>query len=179
MEATLDELAAAGYADFSIERVAARAEVNKSTLYRRWGGRDELVRAAIQSAPPDTRPLRDTGTLRGDLIAYAVDHMAYFGDERAAAITSVMNSTTAPVLLAARDELFSTRERRLRNLFARAVERGELRGMTDVDLAIALLFGSVQYHGGVRGRRVTKRWLERTADVVLEGLGVARPHVSG
>lgn len=179
MESTLDELADAGYADFSVERVADRAGVNKTTLYRRWGGRDELVAAAIHSAPPDNDPLPDAGSLRGDLFAYAHEHMAYFGDERSAAITRVMNSTTSPALLAARRALFEHREARLRSLFARARRRGELTSMQGVDTAISLLFGSAHHHAFVMGRPVTTRWLERTADLVLAGLRVAQNPTSG
>lgn len=179
MEATLDELAEAGYADFSVERVAERAGVNKTTIYRRWGARDDLVSAAIHTAPPDTEPLRDTGTLRGDLVAYALDHLAYFDNPRAAAITRVMNMTTAPTLLEARRTLFEHREARCRSLFARAVERGELGSLRGVDLAISMLFGSLQHHAVLMGRPITKRWLERAADLVLAGLGVARPSPTG
>lgn len=170
LEAVLDELALAGYGDFSVERVAERAGVNKVTLYRRWGGRDALIAAAIRTAPPDTHPVPDTGTLRGDLVAYAEAHLAFFADERAAAITRVMSATTAPALVAARRELYTHREARVRSLFTRAARRGELRTTAGVDVAVTLLLGSVQHHAGVMGRPITTRWLERTADLVVAGL---------
>ena len=44
--AAIDELIANGYSGLSIEAVAARAGVAKTTIYRRWAGKDELVLAA-------------------------------------------------------------------------------------------------------------------------------------
>src|SRR5687768_13717083 len=45
--ATLAELAESGYTALSLERVAQRAGVHKTTLYRRWGSREELVLEAM------------------------------------------------------------------------------------------------------------------------------------
>ena len=47
MDATIAELARVGYESISIEQVAVVAGVNKTTLYRRWATRRELVRAAL------------------------------------------------------------------------------------------------------------------------------------
>jgi AcrR family transcriptional regulator len=173
MEAVLDEVALHGYADFSVERVAAHAGVNKTTLYRRWGGRDALISAAIHTGTPDIEPVPDTGSLRGDLLAFARTHLAYFGTSRAAAITRAMNATTAPALVEARRELYKHREARLRSVFARAVERGELQSPDAIDIAVTLLFGSLQHHSVLMGRRVTAQWLEQTTDVVMRGIAGA------
>jgi TetR/AcrR family transcriptional regulator of autoinduction and epiphytic fitness len=59
LEATLDELATAGYGALTIEGVARRAGVGKATVYRHWDGKLELVADAVmrlkQSVqPPDT-----------------------------------------------------------------------------------------------------------------------------
>src|SRR3954463_4158759 len=68
-EAVLEELAAHGYGRMSIEGVARRAGVGKTTIYRRWDsklqmGIDVVSAIAIEGmAPPDT------GSLRGDLRA--------------------------------------------------------------------------------------------------------------
>lgn len=65
----LQELAEAGYVNFSIERVAARAGTSKPVLYRRWRTRAQLVYAALRarrSFPLSEAP--DTGTVRGDLM---------------------------------------------------------------------------------------------------------------
>ncbi|MFJ6676128.1 TetR/AcrR family transcriptional regulator [Actinosynnema sp. NPDC091369] len=67
LDAAWDELREVGYARLTIEAVAARAGTSKSVLYRRWGGRAELVLAAWARKLPAEPEVPDTGSLRGDL----------------------------------------------------------------------------------------------------------------
>ncbi|MEV8437464.1 TetR/AcrR family transcriptional regulator [Actinosynnema sp. NPDC051121] len=67
LDAAWDELRAVGYARLTIEAVAARAGTSKPVIYRRWGGRAELVLAAWFRNLPVEPEAPDTGTLRGDL----------------------------------------------------------------------------------------------------------------
>lgn len=70
LQAAWDELAAAGYADLTMEGVAARAGTSKAVLYRRWHSRAELVLAAMrQQGPILSGEVPDTGELRGDVLA--------------------------------------------------------------------------------------------------------------
>ena len=62
LEAALDELAEAGYAGFSMESVAARAGVGRSTLYRHWNDRLRLVADALNALNVQpSRPPADAG----------------------------------------------------------------------------------------------------------------------
>src|SRR5499426_2624883 len=68
-EAALQELAQAGYVNFSIERVAGRAGTSKPVIYRRWPTRARLVYAALRAnRPVVSAEAPDTGTVRGDLM---------------------------------------------------------------------------------------------------------------
>ncbi|MGH3669430.1 MAG: TetR/AcrR family transcriptional regulator, partial [Pseudonocardiaceae bacterium] len=66
--ATLDELRAVGYADLTMEGVAARARASKGSLYRRWPSRAQLVVDAVHHTLPSCGELPDTGSVRGDLL---------------------------------------------------------------------------------------------------------------
>lgn len=68
-EATLHELAEAGYAELTMERVAVRARASKASLYRRWSSRAELVADAIRQVMPAHDELPDTGDVREDILA--------------------------------------------------------------------------------------------------------------
>jgi AcrR family transcriptional regulator len=67
LDVAWDELVEVGFANLSMESIAARAQTGIAVLYRRWANKDELVFAAIahygQAHPVETP---DTGTLRGD-----------------------------------------------------------------------------------------------------------------
>ncbi|WP_427924219.1 TetR/AcrR family transcriptional regulator [Streptomyces sp. cg40] len=68
-DAVLDLLREVGYEALSMEAVATRARFSKATLYRDWGGKPQLVAAAVEFRRPTRVGLIDTGSLRGDLYA--------------------------------------------------------------------------------------------------------------
>src|SRR5262245_46618889 len=61
-----------GGAELSIADVAARAGVHPTSIYRRWGSRDALVMDLAIAQVGRDMPIPDTGSLRGDLEAYAI-----------------------------------------------------------------------------------------------------------
>src|SRR5207302_1077741 len=70
LDAAIVELARSGYHGFRIDAVAARAAVNKTTIYRRWPSRAALVTALVDRlrTPLRESPLPDTGALESDLV---------------------------------------------------------------------------------------------------------------
>jgi len=68
LDAVLAELAERGYALLSMEAVAQRAGVNKTTIYRRWPTKPELVLHALQELSIRSVAVPETGTVREDLI---------------------------------------------------------------------------------------------------------------
>ncbi len=80
LDAAWSELLDGGYANFTMEAVAARARTSRPVLYRRWPNRADLAIAAIRHIlrqHPVNAP--DTGSVRGDLIAL----LQRFSKERA------------------------------------------------------------------------------------------------
>lgn len=66
--ATLELLAEVGFDGMSIDAIAARAKVGKTTIYRRYTNKEELVADALDKFPEEII-IPDTGTLWGDLEA--------------------------------------------------------------------------------------------------------------
>ena len=56
----------------SLPRIAERAGVNPTTVYRRWGSLELLVGAMVNATVSERSPLPDTGTLAGDLRAHSM-----------------------------------------------------------------------------------------------------------
>lgn len=69
LQAAEDELAAVGYANLTMEGVAARAHTGKQVLYRRWRSRADLVIAAVRARTGSIADhVPDTGSLRDDVL---------------------------------------------------------------------------------------------------------------
>src|SRR5215210_6400524 len=88
LEATVAELIEHGYAGLTVEGVAARAGVNKTTLYRRWGGRDALIVDAVEAFAAAEAKVPDSGDIEEDLRLWARSILA----------TLAGPGSTAPVL---------------------------------------------------------------------------------
>jgi AcrR family transcriptional regulator len=70
LQATGEELNAVGYAALRVEDVAERAGVNKTSIYRRWPTKDELVIDALRHGYEEQQFIPDTGDLREDMLQY-------------------------------------------------------------------------------------------------------------
>ena len=70
LAAVVELLGETGYEAMTMDAVAARAHASKTTIYRRWRGKPELVKAAVDGYVAARLPISaDTGSLRGDLMA--------------------------------------------------------------------------------------------------------------
>src|SRR4051812_19878542 len=71
LRAAIEELASSDYGGMTIEGVAARAGVNKTTVYRKWPTKAELMRAALLSVIEMYKPPPASGDLRSNLLQIA------------------------------------------------------------------------------------------------------------
>jgi AcrR family transcriptional regulator len=130
LDAAWQELAEAGYANMTMDGVAARAGTSKPVLYRRWPTRAQLVIAAVRAHLPEVTPasIPDTGSLRGDLVAaLSVAARWYDGPARQALQGVLSDLYRDPQLsgLLHRD-LFGNAARAMPVILRRAGERGEV-----------------------------------------------------
>lgn len=169
LRAACEELSRAGYAALRIEDVAQRSGVNKTTIYRRWPTKAELVAAALQSVAiqPDAA---DTGTVRGDLLVYLRAYAAYAASPVGRGISRMMlvertHPEVEPIKRAMRD-----RHRRSRAaLVERGVARGELPPGTNADLVAELVFAPVYTRIVAATAKADEAFLCAVVDVVLAG----------
>jgi AcrR family transcriptional regulator len=130
LTSTLDLLAERDYARVTLDEVAARTGKAKTTLYRRWATKEDLVLAAIRAAgqPPEVGRLPDLGSLRADLLA-VIDSSWLGGPGRRLAIfASLASATRISEKLAAvvRSEVTEPYVEVYRRLLRRAIDRGEI-----------------------------------------------------
>ena len=77
LAATLAELADTGYAALTIENIARRARVHKTTIYRRWPDRESLVADVLGERIALDFPIPDAGSLQADLQELAQAFVAW------------------------------------------------------------------------------------------------------
>ena len=132
----------------SIEEVAARAGVGKTTIYRRWPSKGLLALDAFVDSFREEQPLPDTGTLRGDLLS------ALHAWVRAVTQTAMGPMLTGliaeaqhdPELRGAwRDRVLEPLRQQHRVMLDRAIARGEIAASVDRDVVLDLFFGAAEH----------------------------------
>jgi AcrR family transcriptional regulator len=127
LAAVIELLGEVGYEAMTMDAVAARAHASKTTIYRRWPGKPELVRAAVDSritgrllAGPGT------GTLRGDLLSVMRAMRSHLTPPFMAMMSGLVHAMRADTELAGRLRSLLDRDTVAEEVIRRAVARGEL-----------------------------------------------------
>lgn len=174
LAATLRLLVEQGYDAMSIESVAATAGVGKTTIYRRYPGKRELVVAAVSSIAEASETLPDCGNVRADLLVYFRQLFEVFQTGIAFAMlgTLLVRERDDPALMELfRRQIIAPRMEALGVLFRRGIERGELRADSPILVAVQMLAGSV-FARHVSGYPGDGTWMEALIDTLLQGLAV-------
>ncbi|WP_330247014.1 TetR/AcrR family transcriptional regulator [Streptomyces sp. NBC_00562] len=172
--AVLDLLREVGYDALTMDAVAVRARASKSTLYRRWGSKPELVVKALRHQKPVSIGEIGTGSLRGDFH----EMVMHADDCRMEQHTSLMRGLAMAVrgnadLLCALRELFEPETIGLDRMLRRAVERGEIRADNPtLEYVPQMLVGALVVRGLIDNQPPTQAFLTAYIDaVVLPALG--------
>lgn len=143
LQAAIEEYSERGWAGLTMDGVAKRAGVGKSTIYLRWTNKEDLLAAAIQSMSHGIQPV-DTGSLRGDFTQLAESLIENYwtpigwgmyrilidvagSGENVSHFTHLVNDIHRRSALA---------------ILERSVERGELRPEVPGQLVINALYGT-------------------------------------
>lgn len=142
--AALRVYAEAGWSGFSFDAVARRAGVGKAPIYLRWQCKEDLLLAAL-SARSSSIPIRDSGSVRDDLIEYACSLIeSKFSPEGWAFLRIHLEATVIPALHARfSNEIAIPHVEEARAMLHRALERGDIPEQTPVDLVLDSLYGAI------------------------------------
>lgn len=167
--ATLDELAEKGYHGLTVDAVAARSGVHKTTVYRRWGGVDGLIADALAIASAEPWPVPDTGTVRGDLRALARLVLTGFTDpvDGPVATAFIAAATQNAAVARALHGFFTARHEQAAPIVTRAVARGELPAGVDPAEVVRATVAPLYYRLFVSREPVDERVADRAADAAL------------
>jgi AcrR family transcriptional regulator len=170
LRATLEELASSGYRSLSIEDVAAKAGVNKTTVYRRWPAKKDLVQAALASVMTDRCQLPDTGSMRRDLQLAVRSLIAFSSTLKGQGIFQIrVLESSEPELETICRTMRDSHESGLGLLVRRGIERGELASDTDAKLFLQTLVGALHWKLLLHHERVDDGLIARVIDLLILG----------
>jgi AcrR family transcriptional regulator len=170
MEATMEELAHTGYGALRIEDVAARAGVNKTTVYRRWPTKEELVRAALQSLTAGRFVAPNNGSLRADMLEIARAMVAMCSScEGEGLFRMILAAGPDSELMAIAKSMKKANEALPRSVIERAEARGELVPGVDALLLFHVLVSAVHHRIWMEREAVNEAFLVSLVDLLLYG----------
>ena len=179
IDAALVVLSSNGHDALTVSEVAARAGVHETSIYRRWGSRENLIIDALLSASQEFLPIPDTGSLRADLIAFANSLGAYLNGTLGNALASALAArSTDPAMDATRQRFWDARYALASPMITRAIERGEVPPTTDPALALEALVAPLHFRVLLTGEPTDEQFTTQLVDMLVDGLG-AQPHTLG
>lgn len=169
LAATMAELARVGYAALRVEDVAAGAGVNKTTVYRRWPVKSDLVAAALRSASASALAAPDTGSLRSDLLELLRRHVALFATAQGRLIGRMMmveldHPDVAALVRTLREEKLAP----WLDAIERAKARGEIPRGSEATLMVDMILGTT-FAKIRRDDPVDDAFLRAVVDLVVLG----------
>ncbi|MBF6330622.1 TetR/AcrR family transcriptional regulator [Nocardia transvalensis] len=172
LTATAELISAVPYAKLSIEAIAARAGVGKQTIYRWWPSKGAVVLDAMLESysSPEGLTIPDNGDIRADL-----------GLLLRGAVTELTNPTLEGFLRAMyieiqqdpevgryyREQLLLPQRAAIAERLNSAVAAGQLRPDLDIELALDLLLGPIQYRWSLGLDGLTPAYADGVLDAAL------------
>jgi AcrR family transcriptional regulator len=184
LEATREALVELGWSKLTLGDVATRAGVAKTTLYRRWAGKNELVVDAVAELF-DELELPDRGSLAADVEGVVLQFATILDrPEAKSGLMAVVAESTRDDALRERirASIVDRQKRLVLQGRARATARGELPPETDpreaartADLIFDMVAGAVVHRTLVSARPADEEWVRGLTRILLLGLTAAGP----
>ena len=173
LDATRELLADGDVGSLTVEAVASRSGVAKTTIYRRWRDKWELALDAvmIDMIPRFEKPV-DVGDTRKELLTFInqvvrMQASAPFGPAMQGLVSQI--ATDPELARVYRDQVVQPRMDQLTPVIERGIARGDLRPDTDVRLVHELLVGPIFYRLLFSGAPLTRNLGPRIVDAILAG----------
>jgi len=179
LDATADLVAEVGVERTTIDEIASRSGVAKTTIYRHFNSKQALVVEAVHACT-HIPVVTDTGSLRDDLIScFSGTTKASYDGRLGDMMLSLMDAAQRDPELGRLVRAQTDQRRRFATeVIERAVSRGDLPADVDVDLLVTLVAGPLIYTKLVRRQRVTDELVAAVVDSVLSRFEVnAQPTV--
>lgn len=164
-------LSESGVGGFSVDEVARRSGVAKTTIYRQWPTREALVLDACSRISAE-QEVPDTGSLDGDLTAILADTGHLLGTARwASVVPSIVDvAERDPEFAAIHAAIQRGHAVALRKVIERAAGRGEISAAADRPAMISALMGPLYYRRWFSREPIDDRFVQAIVRNVISGL---------
>ena len=171
LEASIAELARSGYTDFRMDEVASEAGVNKTSIYRRWPSRSELVTAVVARMSTRFRevPLPDTGNLEDDLIEAFTRRFTVGRRLEGRAWARLVAERHSSEVQSIIGVVVKGRAGEWREMLTRAIARGQLPVRTDTEILLQLVRYAVDGRFNTGRGRLDATWLATAIRTIVAG----------
>jgi len=168
LDATFAITSEAGYAGLSVESIAERSGVHKTTVYRRWGSVDAVLFDAIMSRARSAIPLEATGDARLDLIAMARSVADNLEDSIARAVAgAVLSRTDDGVLRRLSNAFWDERISSAAELVLAGQRDGQIDASSDPALVVERIVGPIWFRAMVMRFPIDERMIEELVDAAI------------
>jgi len=179
LAAATDLIVERGVGNLTIEEVAARSGVAKTTIYRHWPERASLIIDTVRASFEHVGT-PDTGSLRGDLEAF------FFGMVRADLSGTVGHLMPCMIDAASRDpeiemlldRISIERQQPVLTIVERAQQRGELPADLDTQVVVGTIVGPIVFRKLIWRQPLDTAYVSGSLDVAIAGLAAMRPAVA-
>lgn len=172
LAAAADLVVERGVGAFSIEEVAARSGVAKSTIYRHWPARAALIIDTVRATFEHVLT-PDTGSLRSDIETYvaAMVRADLSAGKASQLMPAIIDAATRdPEIATLVEGLKDERERPLRTMIERAEARGEIPAGLDVRVLVGTLIGPVVFRKLIQRQAIDEQYVAGYLDIVIGGV---------
>jgi len=175
LSATFRQLVAVGYSGLSIEAVASDADVAKTTIYRRYPTKRDLVVAALREATPFPPPSLDLPAHEAldAFVRGAIATLIESGAFRVLGSLLVEDQREPGLLDEFRQRILEPRRLMVEAMLRRGIERGELRPEIDPLIVTEMIAGAVFGHHVILGLQNDEAWIESLVEHVWAAIGAA------
>ena len=177
LHSTLKLLRDVGFADLTIEAIAAHADVGKATVYRWWPSKAAVVADAFRCSAERELRFPDTGSIRSDMKLQMNQLVRVLRGHRGRIVAALIGGGQSdPELIKAfRERFVMPRRQEAYATLRRAIERGELSRELDLDLVLDSLYGPIYLRFLLRHDRLSEEFVSAICTLVMDGLMTSAP----
>ena len=173
LEQVLALLGSHGYAGLTLDELAARSGVAKTTILRRWPSKAAVAAAGVERLALETVDVPDSGTLRDDLLALLHGAAEAFVRGRGQFVPRLLREAGHhPEITDLLFTVIHTRRQAYRRVLALAIARGDLAPSVDQELLIDLLIGPIWTRLLITHDPITGDYVDSIVETVLTAFDV-------